>query len=95
MDSRAAISLLTNGDTSTNQRALESIIFQELRGREWELRIEHTYREGNQAADFLASIGYEYPFGSHSFTISDCRLGYFLRLDSFGIGQSRSVLIND
>ncbi|CAN1335133.1 hypothetical protein LINPERPRIM_LOCUS36647, partial [Linum perenne] len=51
--------------------------FQELRSRDWSLVIKHTYREGNRAADYLASIGYSYPFGSHTVSISDCRLGYF------------------
>ncbi|CAN1181256.1 Putative ribonuclease H protein At1g65750 [Linum perenne] len=63
--------------------------------REWEVRIEHTYRERNQAADFLASIGHVYPVGSHTFDISDCRLVYFLRLDCYGVGFPRSYLIND
>ncbi|CAN1185703.1 Putative ribonuclease H protein At1g65750 [Linum perenne] len=77
MDSRAAIDLLSNGDTSTNQHVMETMQFQELMGRDWDLEIEHTYREGNQAADFLASIGYGYPFGSHNVDLSDSRLEYF------------------
>ncbi|CAN1166165.1 Putative ribonuclease H protein At1g65750 [Linum perenne] len=95
MDSRSAIALLTNGDRSTNQHAMETLQFQELVGRDWNVLIEHTYREGNHAADFLAGIGYGYPLGSHSVVLSDSRLGYFLRLDLFGVGQPRSVLIND
>ncbi|CAN1786910.1 Putative ribonuclease H protein At1g65750 [Linum perenne] len=95
MDSRSAIALLTNGDRSTNQHAMETLQFQELVGRDWNVLIEHTYREGNHAADFLAGIGYGYPLGSHSVDLSDSRLGYFLRLDLFGVGQPRSVLIND
>ncbi|CAN1198722.1 Putative ribonuclease H protein At1g65750 [Linum perenne] len=95
MDSRAAIDLLSNGDASTNQHSMETMQFQELMGRDWDLEIEHTYREGNQAADFLASIGYGYPFGSHNVDLSDSSFGYFLRLDLFGIGQHRSVMIND
>ncbi|CAN1156400.1 Putative ribonuclease H protein At1g65750 [Linum perenne] len=95
MDSRAAIALLSNGDTTSNQHAMETMQFQEFKGRDWRLRIEHTYREGNQAADFLASIGYGYPVGSHSVDLSDSILGYFLRLELFGIGQPRSIMIND
>ncbi|CAN1796987.1 Putative ribonuclease H protein At1g65750 [Linum perenne] len=95
MDSRVAMSLLAEGDTVNNHHAMESLRFQSMMGKEWEVKLEHTYREGNKAADFLAGIGYGYPYGSHTFDISDCRLGYFLRLDSFGVGQPRSVLIND
>ncbi|CAN1854627.1 Putative ribonuclease H protein At1g65750 [Linum perenne] len=78
MDSRAAIALLSNGDTTSNQHAMETMQFQEFMGRDWRLRIEHTYREGNQAADFLAGIGYGYLVGSHNVDLSDSRLGYFL-----------------
>ncbi|CAN1752800.1 Putative ribonuclease H protein At1g65750, partial [Linum perenne] len=95
LDSRVAISILTSGDRLSNQFALEKARFQELRSREWNLVIKHTYREGNRAADYLASIGYDYPLGSHSVSISDCRLGYFLRYDCLGITEQRSILIND
>ncbi|CAN1185100.1 Putative ribonuclease H protein At1g65750 [Linum perenne] len=89
MDSRAVIALVTN------QHAMEILHFRELLSRDWDLQIEHTYREGNQAADFLAGIGYDYPFGSHTFDISDCRLGYFLRHNCFGIAQARLIPAND
>ncbi|CAN1179481.1 hypothetical protein LINPERHAP1_LOCUS37920 [Linum perenne] len=59
------------------------------------VRIKHTYREGNHAADFLASIGYDYPFGSHTISISYSNLGYFVLYDCMGIFETRSVLIND
>ncbi|CAN1151829.1 Putative ribonuclease H protein At1g65750 [Linum perenne] len=63
--------------------------------RDWDLRIEHIYREGNGAADFLAGIGYGYPFGSHTFDCSDSSLGYFLRYDCFGMTLPRLISIND
>ncbi|CAN1162598.1 Putative ribonuclease H protein At1g65750 [Linum perenne] len=95
MDSKAAISLLTSADMSTHQHSMEKMEFQELIRRDWEIQVEHTFREGNQTADFLATLGYGYPFGSHTVLSSDSRLGYFLRLDCLGIAQPRSVLIND
>ncbi|CAN1801882.1 Putative ribonuclease H protein At1g65750 [Linum perenne] len=95
MDSKAVISLLTSADMSTHQHSVEKLEFQELIRRDWEIQVEHTFREGNQTADFLASLGYGYPFGSHTVLSSDSRLGYFLRLDCLGIAEPRSVLIND
>ncbi|CAN1158508.1 Putative ribonuclease H protein At1g65750 [Linum perenne] len=95
MDSKAAIALLVNGNVTTNQHALETLQFNELLGRTWDLRIEHIYREGNGAADFLAGIGYGYPFGSHTFDCSDSSLGYFLRYDCFGMTLPRLISIND
>ncbi|CAN1306112.1 Putative ribonuclease H protein At1g65750 [Linum perenne] len=95
MDSKAAIALLVNGNVTTNQHALETLQFNELLGRTWDLRIEHIYREGNGAADFLAGIGYGYLFGSHTFDCSDSSLGYFLRYDCFGMTLPRLISIND
>ncbi|CAN1128563.1 Putative ribonuclease H protein At1g65750 [Linum perenne] len=94
LDSKTAISVLTKGETS-NQFSLEIAHFRELRGRDWSLVVKHIYREGNRAADHLASIGYDYPVGSHSISISDCNLGYFLRYDSIKITEQRSILINN
>ncbi|CAN1745190.1 Putative ribonuclease H protein At1g65750 [Linum perenne] len=95
MDSRAAISILTSTDASAHQYTMEKMEFRDLARRDWSLKVEHTFREGNRSADFLASLGYGYPFGSHSVLVSDCRLGYFLRLDCFGISEPRLVSIND
>ncbi|CAN1151387.1 hypothetical protein LINPERPRIM_LOCUS28353 [Linum perenne] len=69
--------------------------FKNLCSRDWTVKVIHTFREGNQAADFVASAGYDYPYGSHSFPILDKNLGYFLRHDCMGISEPRSVLIND
>ncbi|CAN1121936.1 Putative ribonuclease H protein At1g65750 [Linum perenne] len=95
LDSQAAINLLTTEDVTRTLHALEAASFKELQNRNWEVVIRHTYREGNKAADFLASMGYGYPFGSHNFPTSDCNLGYFLRYDCAGIAEQRSILIND
>ncbi|CAN1845044.1 hypothetical protein LINPERHAP1_LOCUS37694 [Linum perenne] len=56
---------------------------------------QHLYREGNKVADFLANRGHDFPFGSHSFPLSDCNLSYFLRYDCLGISEPRHVLINN
>ncbi|CAN1785473.1 hypothetical protein LINPERHAP1_LOCUS16882 [Linum perenne] len=77
LDSRAANMLLTNGDETTNHHAMKKLQFQELMDRDWSLRTELTYREGNRAAAFLAGIDFSYYFGSHTFAVLDCRLGYF------------------
>ncbi|CAN1162048.1 hypothetical protein LINPERHAP2_LOCUS24273 [Linum perenne] len=57
---------------------METLKFRDLLSRDWSLKVEHTFREGNRATDFLASLGYVYPFGSHNVSSSDSRLGYFL-----------------
>ncbi|CAN1147969.1 hypothetical protein LINPERHAP1_LOCUS24474 [Linum perenne] len=36
--------------------------------------------EANKAADFLANHGYNFPFGIHLYTLSDCNLGHILSI---------------
>ncbi|CAN1175299.1 Putative ribonuclease H protein At1g65750 [Linum perenne] len=95
LDSRAAISLLTADRDTSHQHGMEVLQYQELCRRNWLIQIKHTYREGNHAADFLASLGYDYPRGSHTISTTDSNLGYFLRYDCMGISEPRSILIND
>ncbi|CAN1809883.1 Putative ribonuclease H protein At1g65750, partial [Linum perenne] len=95
LDSQTTITLLSSGVRARHQHALETANLEELRNRDWQLVIKHTYREGNRAADYLAGIGYGYPHGSHNISISDCNLGYFLRYDLLGIAKQHSILIND
>ncbi|CAN1781429.1 Putative ribonuclease H protein At1g65750 [Linum perenne] len=87
MDSLNAIALLSAEDESTHQHGMKTAQFRELCARDWRVEVCHTYREGNHAADYLASIGYDYPFESHTILISDCNLGYFLRYDCMGISE--------
>ncbi|CAN1148371.1 hypothetical protein LINPERPRIM_LOCUS38051 [Linum perenne] len=74
LDSKAAMTILTTGEEIGTLYALEKASFKELQDRNCDLVVRRTYREGNQAADFLASIAYDYPYGSHSVLSSDCNL---------------------
>ncbi|CAN1176559.1 Putative ribonuclease H protein At1g65750 [Linum perenne] len=95
IDSMAVVALLNSQAATDHQHGMEIIQFRELRDRDWVLRVKHTYREGNHAADHLASRGYGYPFGSHTISTSCSSLGYFIRLDCIGISEPRLVSIND
>ncbi|CAN1178535.1 Putative ribonuclease H protein At1g65750, partial [Linum perenne] len=64
LDSMAAINLLTSTEDIEHQHRMEVIRFRELRDRDWEVKVEHRYQEGNFAADYLASLGYDACFGS-------------------------------
>ncbi|CAN1166778.1 hypothetical protein LINPERHAP2_LOCUS26876 [Linum perenne] len=81
MDSIAAISLLSD---RAHQHGIETAQFQELRKRDWTVLVKHTYRE-TTSTDFLASLDYDYPFGSHTILISNCNLGFYLLYDCMGI----------
>ncbi|CAN1161126.1 hypothetical protein LINPERPRIM_LOCUS1888 [Linum perenne] len=69
---------------------MKVLCFRELCDRNRTVKIQHAYREGNHAADFLAKNDYDYPFGSYTFLVSDSSLGYFLRYDCMGITEQRS-----
>ncbi|CAN1188181.1 Putative ribonuclease H protein At1g65750 [Linum perenne] len=56
---------------------------------------QHVFRESTKAADFLASRGYEFPFGIHLYPLSDCNLGHILIYDCLGISEPRLLLINE
>ncbi|CAN0880875.1 Putative ribonuclease H protein At1g65750 [Linum grandiflorum] len=92
IDSQAALDLfLQQGDFLHTHQA-EVLTFRELLSRDWEVVLEHTFREANQAADHLASIGDKFPFGRHAIPISDPTLGHFLLYDSLGLTAPRYIL---
>ncbi|CAN1164598.1 Putative ribonuclease H protein At1g65750 [Linum perenne] len=95
LDSKAAISLLTETRDTSHQHGMEVLQFRELCDRDWIIKTKHTYREGNHAVDLLASLGYGYPLGSHTISTTDSQLVYFLRYDCMGITEQMSILIND
>ncbi|CAN1168441.1 Putative ribonuclease H protein At1g65750 [Linum perenne] len=64
-------------------------------GKNWEIRLQHTYREANKAADHLANRGHSLPLGDHSVPTSDPELGFILRYDCYGISELRTITIND
>ncbi|CAN1123720.1 Putative ribonuclease H protein At1g65750, partial [Linum perenne] len=74
-----------------HHHASEVLAIRELLQRNWQTEVHHIYREANGAADFLASKGYSLDPGVHSFCISDCNLGYFLRKDCMLIAELRSI----
>ncbi|CAN1318548.1 Putative ribonuclease H protein At1g65750, partial [Linum perenne] len=91
MDSKVAIALLQDPLQVTHQHSLEVLQFRNLLARDWVVDIRHIYREGNQAADYLAGIGFNLSLGFHEILISDCNLNYFARLDSLGIATARMI----
>ncbi|CAN1782224.1 Putative ribonuclease H protein At1g65750 [Linum perenne] len=92
-DSRAAISLIYAEGPPSHQHGGEIFTIHKLMLRDWEVTIRHVYREGTRSAGFLASLGHKLPLGIHRIPISDCNLGYFLRLDCMGIPEPRSIIV--
>ncbi|CAN1808037.1 Putative ribonuclease H protein At1g65750 [Linum perenne] len=90
-DSWAALALIANESEPTHQHAREVLALRNLLVRDWEVTLTHVFREGNQAADFLAGAGHNLPPGCHLFPITDCNLGYYVRRDSMGISEPRDI----
>ncbi|CAN1725728.1 Putative ribonuclease H protein At1g65750 [Linum perenne] len=65
LDSLAAVSAIlgNQGEDSRHSRTLGTIT--ELRSRNWEVTISHTFREGNRVADLLAHHGHSLVFCFH------------------------------
>ncbi|CAN1120182.1 Putative ribonuclease H protein At1g65750 [Linum perenne] len=59
--------------------------------RDWEVTINHIYREANFAADYMANLGHELDFGIHVFMVPDTKLLYWLRYDLTSICLPRAI----
>ncbi|CAN1186613.1 Putative ribonuclease H protein At1g65750 [Linum perenne] len=86
-DSQAVIRLIWEEGVPSHQHASEVIGIRDLLQREWVVTISHVFREANKSADFLASLGHDRDLGLHLIDVSDCNLGYFVRLDCMGISE--------
>ncbi|CAN1188180.1 Putative ribonuclease H protein At1g65750 [Linum perenne] len=95
IDSKIAVRFLSSSETPMHQQAAEVLQFRDLCRREWSVNVRNVFRESTKAADFLASRGYEFPFGIHLYPLSDCNLGHILIYDCLGISEPRLLLINE
>ncbi|CAN1820333.1 Putative ribonuclease H protein At1g65750, partial [Linum perenne] len=57
----------------------------ELKSRQWNVTIEHIYREANFAADYLANSGHELDLGTFVFSYPCNGLRKWLRYDMLGV----------
>ncbi|CAN1156973.1 Putative ribonuclease H protein At1g65750 [Linum perenne] len=94
VDYQAILTLIKDNESATHQHVVDIAVLRELLEREWDVTISHIYREGNFAADYLANLGHDYPWGVHLISLSDCNLSYFLRRDCIGISEPRFIPVN-
>ena len=90
-DSSSAISLIQK--ESIERHPFASVIkrVQYLLTREWVVHISHIFREANNAADFLANLGYSVQLGVCFYDIAPNGLAPLLMHDSVAVLFSRSV----
>ncbi|CAN1229003.1 Putative ribonuclease H protein At1g65750, partial [Linum grandiflorum] len=92
LDSRAAIQLLLGDSELTHQHSSEVASFREMLDRDWLIKVEHIYREGNRAADYLAALVHSLPSGVYSISVVDHTLSLHILYDMLGISQSRLIM---
>ncbi|CAN1776257.1 Putative ribonuclease H protein At1g65750 [Linum perenne] len=90
-DSQAAVLLLTSNDNRPHRHMSLVEQFLDWRNRDWEVTIQHVYREANNAADYLANLGHSLVLGSHVFQSPDNTLLYWLRYDLIGVSTPRTI----
>ncbi|CAN1122806.1 Putative ribonuclease H protein At1g65750 [Linum perenne] len=83
-DSATAIKILSDTTWVNHQHSHLVRMFRELSARNWEISIEHIYREANNAADFIANSGHNLELGTSIFTSLCNSLLYWIRYDLIG-----------
>ncbi|CAN1812312.1 Putative ribonuclease H protein At1g65750 [Linum perenne] len=73
------------GNQNFNSWWTSGITNAELLVREWEITINHIYREANMATDFLANAGHELELGTTIFSVPCIKLLDWFRYDLVGI----------
>ena len=61
--------------------------------REWQIELQHVYREGNKCADFLASYTLQLDVGKHLLLHPPDGLRRLLDEDEHGVGQDRLIVV--
>ncbi|CAI0434846.1 unnamed protein product [Linum tenue] len=89
-DSKIAIHLLESAATTHPHFTTVSEI-RHLLQRDWQVRIEHVFREGNVVADYLASTGHSSSPGVHIINQPSSMLNYWLLFDQLGVETPRFV----
>ncbi|GKV53252.1 hypothetical protein SLEP1_g59787 [Rubroshorea leprosula] len=89
MDSLSAVQVI---EGSKEQDSLAAVLVEDiprLRGGFIAFSIQHTLREGNRAADFMAEIGHNLPTGTTVFDLPPPGLITFLEADTLGVAFLR------
>ncbi|CAN1167478.1 Putative ribonuclease H protein At1g65750 [Linum perenne] len=95
LDSMAALTAILGDqeEDSRHGRTLEAIF--ELRSRDWEVTISHTFREGNRVADLLAHHGHSLDFGFHVDCIYPHEVDRAIWDDHVGTCFPRTIPVNE
>lgn len=67
MNSNLVVQLLTKEDYGTNVHVAIVREINHLLLQDWQVRIQHIYREGNRCVDWLVNVGFSLPMHLHSY----------------------------
>ncbi|CAI0468391.1 unnamed protein product [Linum tenue] len=91
LDSSTAVAIIKNHKDENHRHGIFANQFNFLLNLDWDVKVEHVYREANFAADFLANRGHLYDFGTHSFDVCDPGLNYWMYHDIVGVTHDRFI----
>ncbi|CAL1397227.1 unnamed protein product [Linum trigynum] len=91
-DSQLAIQLINNWRNPVHPYASLLDAIRRKIAQNWLVRIVHTYREGNRAADWLSKHSLIYPYGMHELSNPPREIGQILRDDFMGVSFERQVM---
>ncbi|KAH9660960.1 putative ribonuclease H protein [Citrus sinensis] len=92
VDSMCVMKLISNSNPPINEPFTLIQEIQALLRRDWLTKVEHIYREANEAADFLASYNFSFSLGLHCFHSIPPNMLSILINDDHGVANSRLVL---
>ncbi|CAN1264868.1 Putative ribonuclease H protein At1g65750 [Linum perenne] len=91
-DSKCAVLLLQKVGNEDHQHAGLVRAYEILLRRNWEVTLDHIFRESNFLADSLAAKGQKAPFGTHIVETSDSVVARWSAYDCLRSSQPRLVL---
>ena len=89
LDNLLVVTLISNGSSSIN---MTSSLVQDIRRMlnwDWEIQIQHTFREGKRVADAMANMGFQLPIGEHRFDQIPRGVTDIIRQDLVGVSCPR------
>ncbi|CAN1853507.1 Putative ribonuclease H protein At1g65750, partial [Linum perenne] len=92
LDSLAAVQILSKADNTDHQHGSLACQFFEMILWDWEVSIEHIFRESNFLADSLAAKGHSFTFGTHFVESSNPAVAHWIAYDRMRWSRPRLVL---
>ncbi|CAN1779703.1 Putative ribonuclease H protein At1g65750 [Linum perenne] len=94
LDSSSALAAILGSQPEDTRHGHIIQHIRNLRNRQWQVKLHHSYRETNQVADLLAHLGHRQSLGTHIVCDLPSNVLAALRSDCIGVVFPRSIIIN-